>query len=88
MNDVVNSTPYTIILSGDKMSLTLMLSCLQTLGSLFVNKSKDGKTNLNALPIAAVLLLGNTVGCMAQDDEPFSTCVVKTTEAISEGLEL
>lgn len=70
------------------MNLALLLSGLQTLGSLFVNKSKDGKTNLNALPIAAVLLIGNTVGCMVQEDEPFSTCVVTTTEAITEGLEL
>lgn len=52
-----------------------LLGMLQTVGSVFVKSSTDGKAEVAAAPWAILYAAGALLGCYNQSGEPFSVCV-------------
>lgn len=52
-----------------------LVSLMGALGSVFVQRERDGKVAVAIGPWAVVAIGGLMIGCGTQDSEPFSQCV-------------
>lgn len=57
------------------MLIKKLVSLIDTLGSVFVQRDKDGKVAIAVGPWAVVAVGGLMIGCGTQNSEPFSQCV-------------
>lgn len=61
-----------------------LLAGIGGLGSLFVRKNDKGSYDIAVGPLVAVALLGSSVTCAIQKDEPFVQCLRSTTSLVKE----
>lgn len=61
-----------------------LVTGLGIIGSAFIKKTPDGKYEVAVAPFMLAAVIGSSVACAAQKDEPFRVCLKNTLTAVKE----
>lgn len=64
--------------------VNLLVQTAGAAGSLFIKRTADGKYEIAIAPVMVAVVLGSTVTCAVQKDEPFRQCVESTITMFKE----